>query len=250
MVCNIRVWSKQKCQVSLVVNNFIQQDINHLYTNGFDRLVWYNKLGMVHCTFLVESGYNFMKISFYQTLMKCFIIMLHIIWVCTVCKRLWASRLQKVKHLHESFETSLIIIIFSDKSFKILTTSFLRKDVSTASCWVSSWGVESPMSPLQWSEIAGVTGLISIVATWHSPYPGWVSCKILISLSSWPADTINAPRSLDISCIFPEQDWPKCPWLSNRTHWSSWLNRPYEKSPTVTRNPLVLSSFCIKWMHS
>ena len=33
--------------------------LNPLYTNGFFFLVWYNKLGIVHCTYLRLSGYNF-----------------------------------------------------------------------------------------------------------------------------------------------------------------------------------------------
>ena len=34
---------------------------NHLYTNGFFRLVWYNKFGIVHCTYLGVSGNNFLN---------------------------------------------------------------------------------------------------------------------------------------------------------------------------------------------
>ena len=37
---------------------------NPLYTNGFILLVWYNKLGIVHCTYLGVSGYNFQKILY------------------------------------------------------------------------------------------------------------------------------------------------------------------------------------------
>ena len=29
------------------------------YTDGFFLLVWYNKVGIVHCTYLCVSGYNF-----------------------------------------------------------------------------------------------------------------------------------------------------------------------------------------------
>ena len=37
--------------------------LNPLYTNGFFLLVWYNKLGIVYCTYLGVSGYNvFFKI--------------------------------------------------------------------------------------------------------------------------------------------------------------------------------------------
>ena len=37
--------------------------INHLYTyvNGFFLLVWYNMFGIVHCTYVGMSGYNFFK---------------------------------------------------------------------------------------------------------------------------------------------------------------------------------------------
>ena len=38
--------------------------INPLYTNDFFLLVWYNKLGLVHCTYLGVSGYNFQKILY------------------------------------------------------------------------------------------------------------------------------------------------------------------------------------------
>ena len=31
--------------------------INPLYTNGLFLLVWYNNLGIVHCTYLEVSGY-------------------------------------------------------------------------------------------------------------------------------------------------------------------------------------------------
>ena len=40
------------------------QDINPLYTNGFILLVSYNKLEIVHCTYLGVSGYNFPKILY------------------------------------------------------------------------------------------------------------------------------------------------------------------------------------------
>ena len=33
--------------------------VSPLYINGFFFLVWYNKLGIVHCTYLGVSGYNF-----------------------------------------------------------------------------------------------------------------------------------------------------------------------------------------------
>ena len=32
--------------------------LNHLYSNGFFLLIWYNKLGIIHCTYLGVSGYN------------------------------------------------------------------------------------------------------------------------------------------------------------------------------------------------
>ena len=32
-----------------------------MYTNGFSLLVSYNKLGIVHCTYLGVSGYSFKK---------------------------------------------------------------------------------------------------------------------------------------------------------------------------------------------
>ena len=32
--------------------------LKHLYTNGFFLLVLYNKLGIIHCTYLGVSGYN------------------------------------------------------------------------------------------------------------------------------------------------------------------------------------------------
>ena len=35
--------------------------INPLYTNGVFLLVWYNTPGLVHCTYLGVSGYNFQK---------------------------------------------------------------------------------------------------------------------------------------------------------------------------------------------
>ena len=33
--------------------------VNPLYTNGFFLLIGYNKLGIVHCTYQVVSGYKF-----------------------------------------------------------------------------------------------------------------------------------------------------------------------------------------------
>ena len=39
--------------------------INPLYTNGFFLLVWYNKFGIVHCTYLKVSAYNFLKILYF-----------------------------------------------------------------------------------------------------------------------------------------------------------------------------------------
>ena len=36
--------------------------LNPLYTNGFFLLVQYDKLGIVHCTHLGVSDYNFQKI--------------------------------------------------------------------------------------------------------------------------------------------------------------------------------------------
>ena len=36
--------------------------LNPLYTNGFFLLAWYNKLGIVHCTYLGVSSYNLQKI--------------------------------------------------------------------------------------------------------------------------------------------------------------------------------------------
>ena len=39
--------------------------LNPLYKNGFFLLVWYNKLGIVHCTYLGVSGYNFKNIVFF-----------------------------------------------------------------------------------------------------------------------------------------------------------------------------------------
>ena len=35
--------------------------LNHLYTIGLFLLEWYNKLGIVHCTYLWMSGHNFQK---------------------------------------------------------------------------------------------------------------------------------------------------------------------------------------------
>ena len=35
--------------------------VNPFYTNGLFLLVGYNKLGMVHCTYLGVSGYNLKK---------------------------------------------------------------------------------------------------------------------------------------------------------------------------------------------
>ena len=40
-------------------------NINPLYTNEFFLLVSYYKLGIVHCTFLGMSGYNFRKILYF-----------------------------------------------------------------------------------------------------------------------------------------------------------------------------------------
>ena len=37
---------------------------NPLYSNGFFLLIWYNKLGIVHCTYIGVSGYNFPKILY------------------------------------------------------------------------------------------------------------------------------------------------------------------------------------------
>ena len=37
------------------------EKMNPLYTNGFFLLVCYNELGIVHCTYLGVSGYNFQK---------------------------------------------------------------------------------------------------------------------------------------------------------------------------------------------
>ena len=73
-----------------------QIQVNPLYTNAFFLLVWYNKLGIVHCTYLGESGYIFKKQIIFC--LKLFFIftnsvdpdeMQHyaaFIWVFTVCK--------------------------------------------------------------------------------------------------------------------------------------------------------------------
>ena len=56
---------------------------NPLYTNGFFLMVWYNELWIVHiygCQVI-----TFKRRFFYLILMKCS-IMLHFIWVLTVCK--------------------------------------------------------------------------------------------------------------------------------------------------------------------
>ena len=47
---------------SIYVKNI---QVNLLYTNRFFLLVWYNKLGVVHCTYLEVSGYIF-KIILYS----------------------------------------------------------------------------------------------------------------------------------------------------------------------------------------
>ena len=39
--------------------------LNPLYTNGFSLLVRYNKPGIVQCTYLGVSGYDFQKILYY-----------------------------------------------------------------------------------------------------------------------------------------------------------------------------------------
>ena len=45
--------------------------LNPLYTNGIFLLVWYNKLGIAHCTYLGVSGYSFHKIL-HSFAWKCF----------------------------------------------------------------------------------------------------------------------------------------------------------------------------------
>ena len=55
---------------------------NPLYTNDIFYLVWYNKLGIVHCTYLGVSDYDFHK---YCVLLS-EDLMLHYIRVFTVCK--------------------------------------------------------------------------------------------------------------------------------------------------------------------
>ena len=50
------------------VSRSIHDNTNPLYTNGFFLLVWYNKLGIIHCTYLGVSGYNFQKIIVYYCL--------------------------------------------------------------------------------------------------------------------------------------------------------------------------------------
>ena len=72
-------------------------DINPLYTNGLIFMVCYNRLGIVHCTYLGVSGYNFNTFFVFivwrsflpwqtvLTLIKCQ-SMRHFIWVFTVCK--------------------------------------------------------------------------------------------------------------------------------------------------------------------
>ena len=65
--------------------------INPLYTNGFFLLVWFHKLGTVHCACLGASGYNFKKILFsseylFYLYKQSRPYMLHFICVFPVCK--------------------------------------------------------------------------------------------------------------------------------------------------------------------
>ena len=57
-VCwSMEKWSAREPRCVAKGNYFL----NPLYTNGFFLLVLYNKLAIIHCTYLGASGYNFKK---------------------------------------------------------------------------------------------------------------------------------------------------------------------------------------------
>ena len=45
----------------VIAGKVLKNRFQPLYTNGFFLLVWYNKLGIVHCIYLGVSCYNFQK---------------------------------------------------------------------------------------------------------------------------------------------------------------------------------------------
>ena len=49
---------------SWIPAEYLEKGINPLYTNGFFLLVLNYKIGIVHCTYLGVSGYNFRKILY------------------------------------------------------------------------------------------------------------------------------------------------------------------------------------------
>ena len=96
--------------------------LNPLYTIGFFLLVWYNILGKVHCTYLGMSGYNLKKkcILFPEDLFYLYkqcrpwcSIMLHFIWVFTVCKStsLGVSRIQAVETFFFKQNMCLLVLM-------------------------------------------------------------------------------------------------------------------------------------------
>ena len=56
------------------------------YTNRFFLLVWYNKLGIVHCTYLGMSGYNFKK-------QYCILLSEELIYLYKQCRPWWSAAL-------------------------------------------------------------------------------------------------------------------------------------------------------------
>ena len=58
-------WPTSKIMACITYSYTPDKIFNHLHTNGFFFLFWYNKLGIIHCTYLGVSGYNIQKILNY-----------------------------------------------------------------------------------------------------------------------------------------------------------------------------------------